>query len=165
MEELDYPDLPFSGVILKAGAYHLGKYCEDKNDEFMQCRNELGMRRCIREGAEVTDCTLEFFSKLKKYCYNQLDRYVNCVEKSSPDLSFKPCRRTQRALDSCILDNLGIKRPELAYYARPRIYDSKRPAPVPKKQVFADTPTPPGGPDFPEWDTPKYGVRDAGLKS
>ncbi|XKL60388.1 hypothetical protein PGB90_001404 [Kerria lacca] len=148
-EELETPEIPFSGVILRAGAFHLGKYCENKNDEFMLCRQELGPRHCISEGKEVTNCTFEFFGKLKKLCYEHLDRYANCLEKSSNDLNYMPCRKTQLALDKCVFENLGIERPEFAYYTRPRIYNSVRPAPETKVTVFDDVPIKPEGPDFP----------------
>ncbi len=160
MEELQHPDLPFSGVFLRAGAQHLGKYCEEKNDEFMLCRSELGPRHCINEGKDVTNCTLEFFGKLKKHCYHELDRYTNCIDKSSYDLSMHHCRKTQAAFDKCVLDNLNIPRPDISYFSRPRIYDSIRPPPVEKPQVFDDLPIAPEGPDFPPKRRAKYNSRE-----
>lgn len=159
-EELEHREIPFSGNILRAGSLHLGKYCENKNDEFMLCRSELGPTRCINEGKEVTDCTMEFFGKLKKLCYHELDRFSNCLDKGSSDLRLRPCRKTQEAFDQCVLDNMGIQRPKIGYYTRVRIYDSARPAPVEKPQIFADTPISPDSPDFPPPTMGKYVFRD-----
>lgn len=67
-EELTVPEVTLGYPYLKAGAQHLGKYCEPQNNEFMLCRFETDdPRKCLRDGANVTDCTLEFFSKVSFY--------------------------------------------------------------------------------------------------
>lgn len=159
-EELEHREIPFSGNIIRAGAMQLGKYCENKNDEFMQCRYELGPTRCIKEGKEVTDCTMEFFGKLKKACYHELDRFSYCIDKSSVDYWMRPCRKTQTAFDQCVLDNMGIQKPKIGYYSRIRVYDSARPAPVEKPQIFAGRPISPDSPDFPPPTVGKYPMRE-----
>jgi NADH dehydrogenase (ubiquinone) 1 alpha subcomplex subunit 8 len=64
-EELTVQEMPLGTPYLKAGANHLGKYCEPQNNEFMLCRLETGdPRKCINDGKAVTSCSLEFFSKV-----------------------------------------------------------------------------------------------------
>lgn len=143
-EELECEEVSLGGPVLRAGAMQLGKYCEDKNDEFMLCRQELGRQNCIAEGKEVTACTLEFFRKLKKSCFHELDRYAECIDKSSSYYHYRECRKTQAAFDKCVLENLGIERPIYWYFTRPRIYESKRPPPLPEKEVeFPNRPVAP----------------------
>ena len=38
--ELTVEEVPLGTPSLRAGAMHLGKYCEIKNNEFMLCRSE-----------------------------------------------------------------------------------------------------------------------------
>lgn len=157
-EELEHPDIPFSTNILKAGAPQLGKYCEDKNDEFMLCRSELGLNRCVKEGKEVTDCTMEFFSKLKKNCYHELERFSYCLDKASADMTIRKCRKTQAAFDECVFEKFGIPKPSFGYFSRVRVYDSPRPAPPPEKpEIYGDRPFSPDSPDFPPPETGKWG--------
>ncbi|XP_043474862.1 NADH dehydrogenase [ubiquinone] 1 alpha subcomplex subunit 8 [Leptopilina heterotoma] len=130
-EELTVEEVKLSFPTLQAGAFHLGKYCQPQNNEFMLCRAEYpnDCRQCIDYGKEVTSCTLEFFRKLKKTCLNEFTTYVRCIERSSGDYQFHPCRRTQKVLDKCVLANFNIERPNIEYYSAPKIVDTKRPPP------------------------------------
>ena len=38
--ELSVEEVPLGTPSLRAGAMHLGKYCETQNNEFMLCRQE-----------------------------------------------------------------------------------------------------------------------------
>lgn len=144
-EEMECEEVNLGPHVLKAGAFQLGKYCEEKNDEFMLCRQELGRHKCIPEGKEVTACTLEFFRKLKKSCFEELDRYSHCIDKSSDSFNYYTCRKTQAVFDECVLENFGIERPIYWYFSRPRVFDSKkRPKPEPLPEpVFANRPVAP----------------------
>ena len=42
---------------------------------------------------------------------------------------FFRCRNTQAVFDKCMLDKLGIERPDYGYYLRPKVHDTKRPKP------------------------------------
>ena len=44
--ELTVEEIPLGTPSLRAGAMHLGKYCEAKNNDFMLCRNETQDPRC-----------------------------------------------------------------------------------------------------------------------
>lgn len=144
-QELEVEEITLGAPTLKAGAFHLGKYCEEKNDEFMLCRQEEGRAKCINEGKEVTACTMEFFRKLKKSCSKELKNYANCIDQSSVRYTYAPCRKTQEQFDNCVLENLGIERPIYWYYSRPRVFESKiRPEPAPEKEIeFPDRPVAP----------------------
>uniref|UniRef100_A0A1B6LLR8 NADH dehydrogenase [ubiquinone] 1 alpha subcomplex subunit 8 n=1 Tax=Graphocephala atropunctata TaxID=36148 RepID=A0A1B6LLR8_9HEMI len=158
-EELTVQEVNLSGVVLRAAAFHLGKYCEDINNEFMLCRRELNdPRKCLNEGKAVTSCSLEFFRQVKKSCSREFTDYYNCVDKSSPGYEFEPCRKTQKIFDKCMLDNLNLERPPYGYFCEVKIHDSPRPKPDDSKiPVYSDTP-----PSLPE-DRPKplakYGGR------
>lgn len=159
-EELEYPEVPFGGHVLRAGGPHLGKYCEPQNDEFMMCRRELGPRYCIKEGKEVSKCTFDFFIKLKKVCYHELDVYSTCLDKGSWDHDLTICRKTQAAFDKCVLDNLNLARPDYLYYARPKIYKGNRPPPPPETpQIFDETPVGMERPDFPKPERSPFNSR------
>ncbi|KAK0092669.1 hypothetical protein PV326_000891 [Microctonus aethiopoides] len=130
-EELTVPEVDLSYPVLHAAAFYLGKYCENHNNEFMLCRNEeKDATKCINEGKLVTSCAMEFFKKLKKNCRQEFDQYYNCVYRSSPNMSFQPCRNTQSVLDKCVLDKIGIERPAYGYFSEVKVHDSKRPKPV-----------------------------------
>jgi len=160
IEELTVPEVNVSSAVLRSAAFHIGKYCENVNNEFMLCRSEYpnDPRKCIDEGKAVTACSLEFFRKLKKNCRDEFENYVECVDKSSTKFDFAPCRNTQGVYDKCMLDKLQLERPYYGYFCETRIHDSSRPRPPPKEvQVFPDAsdtlPT-----DYPRLPS-KYGAR------
>ncbi|XP_022189724.1 NADH dehydrogenase [ubiquinone] 1 alpha subcomplex subunit 8 [Nilaparvata lugens] len=159
IEELTVDEVKLSGVPLRAAAFHLGKYCEWPNDEFMLCRNELDdPRKCISEGKAVTSCTLDFFRKVKRHCRNEFENYYHCIDRSSADYDFSVCRKTQTTFDKCMLDELNIERPDFGYFSRPKIHKAERPKPPPEQiQVFSDTPDDLPD-DYPRQPT-KYGTR------
>nr|ABM55643.1 mitochondrial NADH:ubiquinone oxidoreductase 19 kDa subunit-like protein [Maconellicoccus hirsutus] len=144
-EELDVEEVNLGGATLMAGSFHLGKYCEEQNDEFMLCRREEGRMKCFNEGKEVTACTLDFFRKVKKSCAAELQNFAYCIDQSSMMYDIYPCRKTQAVFDKCMLENMGIERPIYWYYSRPRVFDSKiRPKPEPEKPI--EFPNPPVAP-------------------
>ncbi|XP_075219171.1 NADH dehydrogenase [ubiquinone] 1 alpha subcomplex subunit 8 [Lycorma delicatula] len=156
-EELTVPEVKLSAVPLRAAAFHLGKYCEGINNEFMLCRNELeDPRKCLNEGKAVTSCSLEFFRKLKKHCNEEFTAYYNCIDRSSADYKFSPCRKTQNAYDQCVLENLNLERPEYGYFCRVRVHKTDRPKVIEEPDVYE---VPPGLPeDYEKYDA-KYGSR------
>ncbi|XP_013136704.1 PREDICTED: NADH dehydrogenase [ubiquinone] 1 alpha subcomplex subunit 8-like [Papilio polytes] len=138
--ELTVEEVNLSTATLRAGSFHLGKYCENQNNEFMLCRfEEKDPRKCINEGKAVTACTLEFFRKVKKTCLAEFNQYANCIDKSSGEYSFRYCRKTQDVYDKCILENLNLERPPFGYFCEVRVHDTKRPKPaVEEKAVYPD---------------------------
>ncbi|CAH2056333.1 unnamed protein product, partial [Iphiclides podalirius] len=146
--ELTVEEVNLTTATLRAGSFHLGKYCEQANNEFMLCRfEEKDPRKCINEGKAVTACTLDFFRKVKKTCLDEFNQYANCIDKSSGDYSFEFCRKTQGVFDKCMLENLNLERPPFGYFCEPRVHDTKRPKPpVEPKAVYPDaTPALPEG--------------------
>jgi NADH dehydrogenase (ubiquinone) 1 alpha subcomplex subunit 8 len=130
-EELTVQEVPLGTPSLRAGAFHLGKYCEVQNNEFMLCRDETNdPRACLKEGKDVTSCSLNFFKAVKKSCASEFTSYVTCMERSSSHYAFTPCRKTQAAFDACVLDNMGMERPHVGYHCLPKIHETDRPAPV-----------------------------------
>ncbi|XP_017769577.1 PREDICTED: NADH dehydrogenase [ubiquinone] 1 alpha subcomplex subunit 8 [Nicrophorus vespilloides] len=158
-EELTVKEIEVSGPVLKAGAMHLGKRCEYQNNEFVLCRNETGdPRACIKEGKEVTNCAMNFFKDIKKSCYGEFMQYVNCLDKSSTNQAFSPCRKTQGVFDKCMQDNLNMERPPHDYFARTHIHKTNRPKPVPEpKPEYPDRN--PYLPEDAELPPAKYGSR------
>ncbi|PZC80522.1 NADH dehydrogenase [ubiquinone] 1 alpha subcomplex subunit 8 [Helicoverpa armigera] len=138
--ELTVKELNLSSAVLYAGSFHLGKYCEQANNEFMLCRlEEKDPRKCINEGKAVTACTLDFFRKVKKSCLDEFNQYSNCIDKSSGDYSLKQCRKTQGVFDKCVLEKMNIERPAFGYFCEARVHDTKRPKPLEEpKAVYPD---------------------------
>lgn len=107
----------------------------------MLCREELGdPRKCIKEGKEVTNCSLEFFRLIKKSCHAEFAQYANCLDQSSSDLQYKHCRNTQNVYDKCVLDNLKLERPGYGYFCRAQIVDTKRQKPTVEKPHYEGVP-------------------------
>lgn len=140
-EELTVPEVNLSFPVLQAAAFHLGKYCEWKNNEFMLCKHEeKDTRKCLKEGREVTACAIEFFQKIKKHCRKEFDQYSYCIDKSSGAAAYEPCRKTQAVFDKCVLENLKIERPHWGYFCEVKVHDSPRPKPEPVIPVFEKLP-------------------------
>merc|ERR1712137_633148 len=95
-EELTVQEVNVSTAGLRAASFHLGKACENENNEFMLCRTEEGdPRKCLAEGRAVTACSLSFFRQIKKSC-----------ARNSPSL---PTALTAPALTTA-LNRVGIPR-------------------------------------------------------
>ena len=62
LEELEVPEIQLGSAYLRAGACHLGKYCEPENNEFVLCKLETNNPvKCLNEGKAVTSCSMKFF--------------------------------------------------------------------------------------------------------
>lgn len=108
----------------------------------MLCREETkDPRKCINEGKNVTSCAMKVFQDLKKHCKADFDQYVHCMVQSSSDLNPAKCRKTQAALDKCVLENLKIERPSYGYFCEARVHDSPRPPPKAQYPNYPVTPT------------------------
>uniref|UniRef100_A0A0A9WYK5 NADH dehydrogenase [ubiquinone] 1 alpha subcomplex subunit 8 n=1 Tax=Lygus hesperus TaxID=30085 RepID=A0A0A9WYK5_LYGHE len=159
-EELTVQEVNVSSAVLRAASFHLGKYCENVNNEFMLCRAENGKdpRKCLQEGKAVTSCSLEFFRKMKQACRQQFEMYAECVDKSSTNFKLSPCRKSQAVYDGCMLEKLGLEREHWGYFSKLKVHDSSRPKPPPPEiQVFPDA-TPGLPADYPR-NNVKYGAR------
>uniref|UniRef100_A0A1E1W489 NADH dehydrogenase [ubiquinone] 1 alpha subcomplex subunit 8 n=1 Tax=Pectinophora gossypiella TaxID=13191 RepID=A0A1E1W489_PECGO len=157
--ELTVPEINLSTATLRAGSFHLGKYCEHANNEFMLCRfEEQDPRKCLNEGKVVTACTMEFFQKVKRACLDEFNQYANCVDKSSGDYSFKFCRKTQGTFDKCMLEKLNLERPGFGYFTEARVHSTNRPKPLEEpKAVYPDAT--PAIPEDAEKKPPRFGSR------
>ncbi|VUZ51364.1 unnamed protein product [Hymenolepis diminuta] len=106
-------------------------------------------RKCVEEGKDVTECGLKFLKLLKKNCADVFTDYYNCIWKhGGPYFQIQNCRKLQYPLDNCIKEKIGLERPELGYFNRVRLVDTKRPKPIPGK-----APMPERIPDMPDWDS------------
>jgi NADH dehydrogenase (ubiquinone) 1 alpha subcomplex subunit 8 len=95
-DELTVEECPLGTPYLKAGASHLGKYCENQNNEFVLCRHETrDPIKCLPEGKVVTACTNEFFRKVKQNCATAFTQHAMCLEQSSDRMKMEPCRQSQ----------------------------------------------------------------------
>ncbi|CAK1548819.1 unnamed protein product [Leptosia nina] len=157
--ELTVQEVDLSTSTLRAGSFHLGKYCEQVNNEFMLCRfEEKDPRKCLNEGKAVTACTLEFFRKVKKTCLAEFNQYAHCIDKSSGDMGLKHCRKTQGVFDQCMLEKLNLERPSFGYFTEARVHATTRPKPpVEEKAVYPDAT--PALPEDAEKKPPRYGSR------
>merc|ERR1712127_1031930 len=138
-QELTVEEVPLGTPSLRAGAMHLGKYCELQNNEFMLCRTETrDPRKCLDAGNQVTSCSMEFFRKVKATCAAEFMAYTSCLEKGSAQMYFNKCRNTQSVYDKGVLDNMDLERPHYGYHCLPKIHDTDRPAPVEEKPAWMD---------------------------
>ncbi|CAK1550503.1 unnamed protein product [Leptosia nina] len=129
---LNVPEVDLSSATLMSAAHHLGKDCENINNEFMLCRMESrDPRACLHLGKQVTDCTMQFFKKVKSKCQHEFNQYAHCIDKSSGDYSFKKCRKTQAVFDKCMEEKLCMVRPDFGYFCRARVHESKTTPPPP----------------------------------
>ena len=64
---------------------------------------------------------MEFFRKVKATCAAEFMSYVNCMEKSSGDMQFYECRKTQGVYDKCVEEKMGLKRPHYGYHCLPKV--------------------------------------------
>ena len=55
-------------------------------------------RKCLKEGRDVTSCSMEFFRKVKAMCATEFMTYATCLERGSPNMEFSHCRNTQVTL-------------------------------------------------------------------
>jgi len=150
-EELDVQEIELSTPYLRAGAFQLGKQCEAENNEFMLCKlEEKDPRKCLREGKVVTSCTMKFFQAVKQSCAGEFTSLAMCLDKSSQDMDFSECRKTQAAFDTCMKDKLGIDKPPFGYFCESRIHETKRCRPQPElPPVFPDALVDPPSDDIP----------------
>ncbi|CAH2249513.1 NADH dehydrogenase [ubiquinone] 1 alpha subcomplex subunit 8 [Pararge aegeria] len=157
--ELTVEEVNLSTATLRAGSFHLGKYCEQANNEFMLCRlEENDPRKCVNEGKAVTACTLEFFRKVKKSCLAEFNQYTTCIDKSSGDFGLQHCRTTQGVFDGCMLEKLHLERPGFGYFTEARVHATNRPKPpVEEKATYPDAT--PGLPDTAERKPARFGSR------
>merc|ERR1712226_1159042 len=63
---------------------------------------------------------MEFFRKVKATCAAEFMTYVNCMEKSSGDMQFYECRRTQGIYDKCVKRRWALRGLTMATTACPR---------------------------------------------
>ncbi|KAJ3637446.1 hypothetical protein MTP99_000903 [Tenebrio molitor] len=158
-EELTVQEINLSGPVLKAASFHVGRVCLHENNEFMLCRNELkDPRACLAEGRAVTSCALNFFRQVKNTCAGEFTQYMNCLDKSSPNQQYAPCRKTQAVFDKCAKDDMGIERLPFDHYSRVQVHHTGRPKPEAEgPAVYPDaTPYLPEGTEKPP---AKYGSR------
>jgi len=144
-EELKVEECPLGSPYIRAGAHHLGKYCEAQNNEFMLCRHETrDPIKCLPEGKVVTSCTNEFFRKVKASCGETFTQYAMCLEQSM-GMENTNCRGIQAKFDTCMKDSLGMDRPPLGYFSLIRVHESDRPVPKAERPAWLDDPRGVGG--------------------
>lgn len=68
------------------------------------------------------------------------------------------CRKTQAVYDQCVMDKLGMERPEYGYFCRVKVHNSSRPKPPPREKVHYPDATQSLPEDYPKPDA-KYGSR------
>merc|ERR1712126_454651 len=103
---------------------------------------------------------MNFFREVKKHCKGEFEQYHNCLDKSSPNLAYGPCRKTQAAFDNCMIEKMSIERPHWGYYTRSKVHDSARPKHVDPLLEEKEWPNQPDKlpEDFPKPQA-KYGSR------
>ncbi len=112
---------------MRAAALHMGMACQAQNNEFMLCRIETNdSRKCVEDGKAVTACAIDFFQRVKGSCAAEFTRYSTCLEKSSREMRYYKCRKTQAVFDECMKDKLGLERPHYGYLALTKVHETSR---------------------------------------
>jgi len=141
LEELEVPEVTMGSTWLRAGACHLGKYCEPENNEFVLCKLETNNPvKCLNEGKAVTACSLKFFQSVKAFCAQEFTTYVRCLESADNFQQMHKCRKTQYAFDACVKQNMGMDRPNHAYSTLAKIHDTDRPKVEEPRPQWLDDP-------------------------
>lgn len=108
-QQLAVEELDVTSAVLLGGAHHYGSYCQKQNDAFMECRiDNKDPRKCLKEGKEVTQCAVKFFTKIKGSCNEEFTKHWTCLDYNNQ--TYSKCRKTQKAFDSCMLNKLQIDR-------------------------------------------------------
>lgn len=143
-EEVNVQELNVSLPTLKAGGFHFYRYCEKINHEYILCKQDYeDPRACLQYANEVTKCALEFFRKVKKNCLNEINANAECLYKSSSLWEYNNCRKSQAALDDCMLEKLNIERPHFGEPLEVHVIETDRPRPPPAIPEFPDAPRKP----------------------
>merc|ERR1719309_68117 len=77
---------------------------------------------------------------MKLSCNSELTQYAGCLEKSSSDMAYVPCRKTQAAFDNCMVENYGLERPHYGYHCLPKIHETDRAKPAEQKPEWMNNP-------------------------
>ncbi|CAF4208433.1 unnamed protein product [Rotaria socialis] len=130
-EELECPVVNISSPALRAGSFHLAKYCDSQFKEFMLCRQEeQDPRKCVKEGKEVSLCSIDFFRQVRDTCNDTFTTFWTCLDNSQDgEMSFNYCKAEQKAFELCAKNKMNLERPEPGYFSMVRMHDSKRPVP------------------------------------
>ncbi|XP_069465751.1 NADH dehydrogenase [ubiquinone] 1 alpha subcomplex subunit 8 [Ambystoma mexicanum] len=138
-EELTVNEVKVSSAVLKGAAHHYGSQCDKPNKEFMLCRwEEKDPRKCLKEGAKVNECALDFFRKIKMHCAEPFTEYWTCLDYTNL-LELRHCRKQQKLFDECVFEKLGWIRPDLGALSKVTKVQTDRPIP---ENVFHSRPRP-----------------------
>ncbi|UJR08785.1 hypothetical protein I4U23_013041 [Adineta vaga] len=130
-EDLECPVVNVSSPALRAGSFHLAKYCDLQFKEFMLCRQEeQDPRKCLNEGKDVSLCATDFFRKVRDTCNDTFTTFWTCLDNAREgEMGFQYCKQEQRAFEQCAKDKMNLERPEAGYFSMVRMHDTKRPVP------------------------------------
>eukprot|EP01135_Chromosphaera_perkinsii_P010725 Nk52_evm4s2209 gene=Nk52_evmTU4s2209 len=101
---------------LMAAGRHFGKACEAPSLAFMQCKEDNGQdpSKCLKEGAKVTRCALEFFKELRQNCNEEYTNHWTCLDNNNQDMT--KCGPTKEEYNECVFQKMGIELPEIKPY-------------------------------------------------
>ncbi|CAF1231648.1 unnamed protein product [Rotaria sordida] len=130
-DELECPVVNVSSAALRAGSFHLAKYCDLQFKEFILCRQEeQDPRKCLNEGKNVSLCAINFFHKVRESCNDTFTTFWTCLDNAREgEMSFNSCKEEQKAFELCSKNKMNLERPEPGYFSMIRMHDSKRPIP------------------------------------
>ena len=110
-QQLDVEELEVTSAVLMGGAHHYGSYCEKQNEAFMECRiDSKDPRKCLTEGKAVTQCAIDFFTKVKGSCNEEFTKYWTCLDYNNQTLA--KCKQSQKVFDKCMLEKLNVEKPK-----------------------------------------------------
>lgn len=96
---------------LISASYYIGARCQPYNDDFMLCQQEAngkGPIDCLKEGRRVTRCAASVIKDLNENCSKEFRLHWRCLGLNN--LEYKDCRTLEKLLDSCVFNNLKLKK-------------------------------------------------------
>lgn len=120
-DEPQVEEVGATSAPLKSIAFFFGQYCKPYSDDFMLCKNEnRNPEHCLLEGRRVTRCAQDLcvresdpsIQKIGDKCGQEWDAHWQCLEQNNQvrardsHQAYMPCRKFERPLNKCVLEQL-----------------------------------------------------------
>ncbi|CAF3470633.1 unnamed protein product [Rotaria sp. Silwood1] len=117
-DELECPVVNVSSAALRAGSFHLAKYCDLQFKEFMLCRQEeQDPRKCIKEGKDVSLCAIDYFRKVRDTCNDTFTTYWTCLDNARDGIYVMSTEQDPR---KCIKEGKDVSLCAIDYFRKVR---------------------------------------------
>eukprot|EP00835_Amoeboradix_gromovi_P005766 NODE_580_length_6469_cov_0.200628.p4 type:complete len:154 gc:universal NODE_580_length_6469_cov_0.200628:5599-5138(-) len=98
-EDLKVDEIGLTSAPLKSAAFGMHEYCKDYCQDFMKCRQDEGIEKCLLEGRKVTRCGRDFITKIQNNCSEVFKQHWECLTMNNHQL--EKCRAEERSFNKC----------------------------------------------------------------